>query len=68
MWLAKIDSWIVTFRPLEACYKALEDLILAPIWKQYLGKTKNEAIEKAIHLRFGCSPEELWRKMTIERG
>ena len=68
MWLAKIDSWIVTFRPLEACYKALEDLILAPIWKPYLGKTKDEAIEKATYLCFRCSPEELWLKMTIERG
>ena len=68
VWLAKIDSWIVTFRPLETCYKALEDVCLAPIWKQYLGKTKDEAIEKATCICFGCSPEELWLKMTIERG
>ena len=67
VWLAKINSWIVTFWPLETCYKALEDVCLAPIWKQYLGKTKDEAIEKATCICFGCSPEELLLKMTIER-
>lgn len=68
VWLAKINSWIVTFRPLETCYKALEDAGLALLWKRYLGKTKDEAIEKATCLCFRCSPEELWLKMTIERG
>ena len=74
VWLAKINSWIVTVMSLEACYELIEDPILASnpilasIWKQRLGKTKDEAIEKAIYLCFGCSPEELWLKMTIERG
>ena len=68
VWLAKINSWIVTVMSLEACYEAIEDSILAPLWKRYLGKTKDEAIEKATYLCFRCSPEELWLKMTMERG